>query len=175
MRLPRLGGFTTFMKKVFDIPAMGVLALGALLPTAGTYLYNTIASSTMVPSAITNAMSGTYARAGVMIGLSSGVAYLASRMNLVSNSTAVAAATLSTFLLVAGVVQSNFDIPGANLLPSVQGAHSMMGYRRNSGYLGYLGNVHSGYHSPMGEAHPEMLPAPVETQLFGSSPSFNVF
>ena len=30
MRLPRLGGFTTFMKKVLDIPAMGVLALGML-------------------------------------------------------------------------------------------------------------------------------------------------
>jgi hypothetical protein len=42
--------------------------------------------------------------------------------------------------------------------------HGMAGYR--GGYLGYLGNV---------EAPMEQLPAPVDTQLFGSSPSFNVF
>ena len=170
MRLPRLGGFTTFMKKVLDVPAMGVLALGALLPTAGTYLYNTIANSTMVPSSITNAMSGQYVQPVVLATASAGIAYLASRMGVVSNSTAVTAATLSTFFFVVKALQDS-GVTGSGLFPTVQGAHGMMGYRRNSGYLGYLGNVHS----PMGDAHPEMLPAPVETQLFGSSPSFNVF
>tara|TARA_B100000035_G_scaffold302133_1_gene299444 strand:+ start:647 stop:1144 length:498 start_codon:yes stop_codon:yes gene_type:complete len=165
MRLPRLGGFTTFMKKVLDVPAMGVVALGMLLPTAGNYLYNTVANSTMVPSSITNAMSGQYVQPVVLATASAGVAYLASRFGLVSTSTAVTAATLSTALFVVKALQDN-GVAGSGLFPTFQGAHSMMGYRRNSGYLGYLGNV---------EAAPEMLPAPVETQLFGSSPSFNVF
>lgn len=166
MKMPRLGGFTTFMKKVFDVPAMGVLALGALLPSAGSYLYNR--AMMMGPNSVTQYLGGQYTRPAVMIALSSGIAYMAARYNLVSTSTAVTAATLSTFLLVAGAVKGSGlldSIPYVrDSLPGVAGMHSMAGYR--GGYLGYLGNV---------EAAPEMLPAPVETQLFGSSPSFNVF
>ena len=164
-----MGGFTTFMKKVFDVPAMGVLALGALLPTAGSYLYTKIMGSTMIPQGIQNTLSGQYVRPAVMIALSSGVAYMASRYNLVSTSTAVTAATLSTFLLVAGAVKNAGlldQVPNVrDSLPGVAGMHGMAGYR--GGYLGYLGNVDVA----------EQLPAPVETQLFGagSGPSFNVF
>ena len=165
MRLPRLGGFTTFMKKVLDVPAMGVVALGMLLPTAGNYLYNTVANSAMVPTNIKNAMSGVYVQPVVLATASAGIAYLASRFGLVSTSTAVTAAGVSTLLFAVKALQ-DADVAGSGLFPTFQGAHSMMGYRRNSGYLGYLGNV---------EAAPEMLPAPVETQLFGSSPSFNIF
>lgn len=170
MKIPRLGGFTNFMKKVLDAPAMGVLALGALLPTAGNYLYNKIAGSKMLPGNITDGMANAYVRPAAMIALSSGVAYLAAKYSLISSQTAVAAATLSTFLLVAGAVKNSGMLDSfpvvRDSLPGVSGMHSMAGYR--GGYLGYLGNV---------DAPVEMLPAPVNDQLFGvgSAPSFNVF
>ena len=157
--------------------AMGVLALGAVLPAGATYLYNKVTASTMIPSSITSAMGGVYVKPAVLIGLSSGLAYMASRYGLINNQTAIAAATVSTFLYVAGALKnSNLldsvpmvrdTLPGIN---GIGGGH-LGGY--SGGYLGYLGDAHSGN---MGmELYGD---APAE-QLFGSSvgssPQVNIF
>lgn len=182
-----LKGFRTFMGKVFDIPAMGVLALGAVLPAAGTYLYNKVTMSSMVPSSVSNFMSGTYTKPAALIVASSGIAYLASRYGLVSSQTAVAAATLSTFLYVAGAVKNSGLLDSVpvvrDTLPSLNGIGGgyLGGYR--GGYLGYLGGAHDSAMNPMHGAHNGMMlygdadAGTDQAQLFGvgSAPKVNVF
>ena len=177
-----LKGFRTFMGKVFDIPAMGVLALGAVLPAAGTYLYNKVTMSSMVPSSVSNFMSGTYTKPAALIVASSGIAYLASRYGLVSSQTAVAAATLSTFLYVAGAVKNSGLLDSVpvvrDTLPSLNGIGGgyLGGYR--GGYLGYLGNVGEA-HNPghNGMLYGDAAAGTDQAQLFGvgSAPQVNVF
>ncbi len=180
-----LGGFKKFMGKILDPMAMGVLALGAVLPAAGTYLYNKITMSTMVPQGVSNFMSGTYTKPAVLIGLSSGLAYMASRYGLISNQTAVAAATLSTFLYVAGAVKNSGLLDSVpvvrDTLPSLNGIGGggyLGGY--SGGYLGYLGGAHNP--NGMGGEHAGMLYGDAaagtdQAQLFGvgSAPQVNVF
>jgi len=161
---------------------MGVLALGAVLPAGATYLYNKVTASTMIPSSITNAMGGTYVKPAVLIGLSSGLAYMASRYGLINNQTAVAAATLSTFLYVAGAVKnagllSRVPMVEASI-PSLNGMGGgyLGGY--SGGYPGYLGNAHSGMGMEHGMGMELYGDAPAE-QLFGTSvgagPQVNIF
>lgn len=165
------------MGKVLDPMAMGVLALGAVLPAGATYLYNKVTSSTMIPSSITNAMGGTYVKPAVLIGLSSGLAYMASRYGLINNQTAVAAATLSTFLYVAGAVKNAGLLSSVPLvaesIPSLNGMGGYLG-GYSGGYLGYLGNAHADTGMGM-ELYGD---APAE-QLFGTSvgagPQVNIF
>ena len=165
---------------------MGVLALGAVLPAAGTYLYNKITMSTMVPQGVSNFMSGTYTKPAVLIGLSSGLAYMASRYGLISNQTALAAATLSTFLYVAGAVKNSGLLDSVpvvrDTLPSLNGIGGgyLGGY--SGGYLGYLGGAHSNPMHSMGGEHAGMLYGDAaagtdQAQLFGvgSAPQVNVF
>ena len=157
--------------------AMGVLALGAVLPAGATYLYNKVTASTMIPSSITSAMGGTYVKPAVLIGLSSGLAYMASRYGLINNQTAVAAATLSTFLYVAGAVKNAgllSSVPVvAESIPSLNGMGGYLG-GYSGGYLGYLGNAHADTGMGM-ELYGD---APAE-QLFGTSvgagPQVNIF
>ena len=177
-----LSGFRKFMGKVFDIPAMGVLALGAVLPAAGTYLYNKVTMSSMVPSSVSNFMSGTYTKPAALIVASSGIAYLASRYGLVSSQTAVAAATLSTFLYVAGAVKNSGLLDSVpvvrDTLPSLNGIGGgyLGGYR--GGYLGYLGSAHDA-HNPghNGMLYGDAAAGTDQAQLFGvgSAPQVNVF
>ena len=165
------------MGKVLDPMAMGVLALGAVLPAGATYLYNKVTSSTMIPSSITSAMGGTYVKPAVLIGLSSGLAYMASRYGLINNQTAVAAATLSTFLYVAGAVKNAgllSSVPVvAESIPSLNGMGGYLG-GYSGGYLGYLGDAHADTGMGM-ELYGD---APAE-QLFGTSvgagPQVNIF
>ena len=164
--------------------AMGVLALGAVLPAAGTYLYNKVTTSSMVPSSVSNFMSGTYTKPAVLIGLSGGLAYMASRYGLVSSQTAVAAATLSTFLYVAGAVKNSGLLDSVpvvrDTLPSLNGIGGgyLGGYR--GGYLGYLGAGHEGMsHNPghNGMLYGDAAAGTDQAQLFGvgSAPQVNVF
>ena len=164
---------------------MGVLALGAVLPAAGTYLYNKVTMSSMVPSSVSNFMSGTYTKPAALIVASSGIAYLASRYGLVSSQTAVAAATLSTFLYVAGAVKNSGLLDSVpvvrDTLPSLNGIGGgyLGGYR--GGYLGYLGGAHDMgmAHNPghNGMLYGDAAAGTDQAQLFGvgSAPQVNVF
>ena len=171
-----LGGFGKFMGKVLDTGAMGVLAVGAVLPAVAGYALGKIEGLTMLPGGIRNVLANEYVRAGSLIGLSGLTAYALNKYGMLSMNAAVGATTLATFLYVMGAVKSSGLLssipvvgPVVEQFPSMNGYHSMAGYR--GGYLGYLGNAHG----DMGAT--EMLDAPVETQLFGvgSSPQYNVF
>ena len=175
-----LGGFKRFMGKVLDPMAMGVLALGAVLPAGATYLYNKVTASTMIPSSITSAMGGTYVKPAVLIGLSSGLAYMASRYGLINNQTAIAAATLSTFLYVAGAVKNAgllSSVPVvAESIPSLNGMGGghLGGY--SGGYLGYLGEAHNPGHNGM--LYGDAAAGTDQAQLFGNvgaAPKVNIF
>lgn len=175
-----LKGFKNFMGKILDPMAMGVLALGAVLPAAGTYLYNKITMSSMVPNSVSNFMSGTYTKPAVLIGLSSGLAYMASRYGLITSNTAVAAATLSTFLYVAGAVKNSGLLDSVpvvrDTLPSLNGiggGNYLGGY--SGGYLGYLGEVHNPGHNGM--LYGDADAGSDQAQLFGvgSAPQVNIF
>jgi len=155
---------------------MGVLAVGAVLPAVAGYTLSKIEGLSMLPVGLRNVLANTYVRTGSLIGLSGLTAYALNRYGMLSTTAAVGATTLATFLYAVGAVKNSGLLssipvigPVVEQFPSMNGYHSMAGYR--GGYLGYLGNAHG----DMGAT--EMLDAPVETQLFGvgSSPQYNVF
>ena len=125
-------------------------------------------------------MGGTYVKPAVLIGLSGGLAYMASRYGLVSGQTAVAAATLSTFLYVVGAVKNSGlldSIPVVrDTLPSLNGigGGQLGGY--SGGYLGYLGEAHNPGHNGM--LYGDASAGTDQAQLFGNvgaAPKVNIF
>ena len=163
------------MKRTLDVNAMGVLALGFALPSLGGMTYDYLAG---LAGGRLNMLENIYVKPVVLSTLSAGIIYLASRYGLVSNSTAVAAAGVSTFLYAASMVKSSgvlSSIPyvGDSLnsnIPSLMGigGSNFGGYQ--GGYLGYLGSEHA-------EMGPQMLDTPTDASLYGvgSSPQVNIF
>jgi len=106
---------------------------------------------------------------------------LASRYGLVSSQTAVAAATLSTFLYVAGAVKNSGLLDSVpvvrDTLPSLNGIGGgyLGGYR--GGYLGYLGNVETHNPGHNGMLYGDAAAGTDQAQLFGvgSAPQVNIF
>ena len=161
---------------------MGVLALGFALPTLGGMVYDKVAS--MAPASVVNAVGGTYTKPITLAVTSAGLIYLASKYTGISNSTALMAATVSTFLFAASAVKSSGlldKIPYvgtsvANNIPSLNGIGGgyLGGY--SGGYLGYLGEAHNPVHNGMlyGDADAGTDSA----QLFGNvgaAPKVNIF
>ena len=160
---------------------MAVIGLGFMLPTLGAMVYDKVAA--MAPQSVVSALSGTYTKPLVLAGTSAGLIYLASRYSgMVSNQTAVMAATVSTFLFAASALKnsgmlSNLPYIGTALeanIPSFSGigGGNFGGYQ--GGYLGYLGNDMGGEHTLYGDASA----GTDQAQLFGnvgSSPQVNIF
>jgi hypothetical protein len=170
------------MGKVLDVPMMGVIGLGAILPFLGAAVYDKVAGA--MPSQVELALSGNYVKPAVLATTSLGIIYLASKYsNMISTQTAVMAGTISTAIFVGAALKR------ANVLEKIPivgnylnqfsagdalGSSYMGGY--SGGYLGYLGNEHSGMGMDQGNLYGD-APA-METQLFGnvgSSPQVNIF
>ena len=181
MKMPKLGGFTTFVKKHLDMSALGVVLAGLALPSLALMVSNRLELTSrfsQVP-VIGTILGNDLGQVALGITVSSALAYAAVNFAGVNEKTAIAANMTAIGVLTAGALVSRF--PTLNeYFKSVNPISGMHGYRGRlngyrGGYLGYLGNAHGGMHS-MGEA-PEMLPAPQDAQLFGvgSAPRVNIF
>lgn len=175
MKMPRLGGFTAFVKKHMDMSALGVVLAGLALPSVALMaadkvdLRGKLRGVPLIGSYLDTEI-GNFALAALT---TSTLAYAAVNFAGVNEKTAVAANMTALGVLTAGILVSRVPalttyFKSVNPIQGYRG--SIAGYR--GGYLGYLGSVHDG----MGEA-PEMLPAPQDAQLFGvgSAPRVNVF
>lgn len=175
MKMPKLGGFTAFVKKHMDMSALGVVLAGLALPSLAVMVadrVNLTRQLNKIP-VVGQYVSTDLGQLAMGIGVSSALAYAAVNFAGVRESTAIAANMTAIGVLTAGVLVSR--VPA--LTTYFQSVSPINGYRGSiagyrGGYLGYLGSMHEG----MGEA-PEMLPAPQDAQLFGvgSAPRVNVF
>lgn len=178
MKMPKLGGFTAFVKKHMDVSALGVVLAGLALPSLAVMVADRVNLTRQLNKlpVVGPYVSTEIGQLAMGIGVSSALAYAAVNFAGVRESTAIAANMTAIGVLTAGVLVSR--VPA--LTQYFQSVSPINGYRGSiagyrGGYLGYLGNAHGGMHS-MGEA-PEMLPAPQDAQLFGvgSAPRVNVF
>jgi hypothetical protein len=175
MRMPKLGGFTAFVKKHMDMSALGVVLAGLALPSVALMVADRVNLTRQLAKVplVGNYISTEIGQLGLGILTTSALAYAAVNFAGVNEKTAVAANMTAIGVLTAGVIVSR--VPA--LTQYFQSVSPIQGYRGSiagyrGGYLGYLGSVHEG----MGEA-PEMLPSPQDAQLFGvgSAPRVNVF
>lgn len=179
MKMPKLGGFTAFVKKHMDMSALGVVLAGLALPSLAVMVADKIditrrLENSRIPGS--NLIATDLGQVALGITVSSALAYAAVNFAGVNEKTAIAANLTAIGVFTAGVLVSR--VPA--LTQYFQSVSPINGYRGSiagyrGGYLGYLGNAHGGMHS-MGEA-PEMLPAPQDAQLFGvgSAPRVNIF
>jgi len=158
---------------------MAGLAAGFALPVLGGMVYDKVMS--MVPGVPNVLMSGP-AKTVALAATSAGLIYAASRYSsMISTNFALTAATVSTFLFVGSAIKQSGvlnNVPYVSsmldLVPaSLSGSSGYLG-GYSGGYLGYLGNEHSGMgmDSLYGDAPAE------QAQLFGnvgSSPQVNIF
>lgn len=170
--MPKLGGFTKYVKKHLDTGAIAMVLGGLALPTIAQNVYQRLNLGTYlarVPVVGGTVLSNPFGQAALGVVTSAALTYGLASAGVMKESTALGMNMIALGVFAATAIARQFPTVG-NYLPynaSIDGMHSMAGYN-GGGYLGYLGNV---------EAAPEMLPAPVEDQLFGvgSAPSFNVF
>jgi len=166
-----------FMKKVLDYPTLGVIALGFMAPSIGGMVYDKIASMPSMSWAVSS-FGGTYTKPISLAVLTGGLIYGASSMGLISNNTSVMAAGVATTMIAMSMLKdadvlSSIPIIGTSLQANIPSFNGIGGGRfggYSGGYLGYLGDEHP----TMGN---EMLPQPVDAQLYGmgSSPQVNIF
>ena len=178
MKMPKLGGFTAFVKKHMDMSALGVVLAGLALPSLAVMVADRVNLTRQLAKVpvVGQYISTEIGQLAMGIGVSSALAYAAVNFANVRESTAIAANMTAIGVLTAGVLVSR--VPAlTQYFQSVNPVMGMHGYRGRlngyrGGYLGYLGNAHEG----MGEAA-EMLPAPQDAQLFGvgSAPRVNIF
>jgi hypothetical protein len=168
MKVPALGGFTKYVKKHLDTSAIAMVLGGLALPTIAQNVFrelNKRINFSSVPL-MDSVLMNPFGQAAIGVAVSAALTYGLASAGVMKESTALGMNMIALGVFAATAIARQFPTAG-NYLPynaSIDGMHSMAGYR--GGYLGYLGNV---------DAPMEQLPAPVETQLFGSSPSFNVF
>jgi len=171
MKMPRFGGFGKYVRKHLDTSAIGMVLAGLALPTLAVTAYQKLNLSSFlarVPVIGDTVLANPFGQAALGVLVSAGLTYTASSMGLVSESTALGANMIALGVFTATALARTSSM-AAQYLPyntSIDGMHSMAGYR--GGYLGYLGEA---------SAPAEMLPAPVEDQLFGvgSAPKYNIF
>ena len=174
MKMPKLGGFTGFVKKHMDMSALGVVLAGLALPSLAVMVadrVNLTSQLARVPL-VGNYISTEIGQLGLGVLTTSALAYAAVNFAGVNEKTAIAANMTAIGVLTAGVLVSR--VPA--LTTYFQSVSPINGYRGSiagyrGGYLGYLGNAHEG----MGEM--EMLAEPQSEQLFGmgSAPRGNIF
>jgi hypothetical protein len=176
MKMPKLGGFTGFVKKHMDMSALGIVLAGLALPSLTVLLANRVGLTTRFANVpvVSTLLQNDLGQVALGVGLSSAIAYAAVQFAGVNEKTAIAANMTAIGVFTAGALVSK--IPQLNEAFKAVNPFSLDGYRGNiagyrGGYLGYLGNAHEG----MGEA--EMLPAPQGEQLFGmgAAPRVNIF
>lgn len=174
MKMPKLGGFTGFVKKHMDLSALGVILAGLALPSVALMVADRVNLTNQLARVplVGNYISTEIGQLGLGVLTTSALAYAAVNFAGVNEKTAIAANMTAIGVLTAGVLVSR--VPAlTQYFQNINGMHgyrgSIAGYR--GGYLGYLGNAHEG----MGEA--ELLPAPQGEQLFGmgAAPRVNVF
>lgn len=171
MKMPRFGGFGKYVRKHLDTSAIGMVLAGLALPTLAVTAYQKLNLSdylARVPVIGDTVLANPFGQAALGVLVSAGLTYTASSMGLVSESTALGANMIALGVFTATALARVSDT-AAKYLPyntTISGMHGLAGYR--GGYLGYLGEA---------SAPAEMLPAPVEDQLFGvgSAPSYNIF
>ena len=154
---------------------MAGLAAGFALPVLGGMVYDAVMSK--VPGVPSVLQSG-YVKTAALAVTSAGLIYAASRYSsMVSTNFALTAATVSTFLFVGSAIKQSgvlSNVPYVNNMLELVPASL-------SGSSGYLGGYSGGYLGYLGDEHPtmgnEMLPQPVDAQLYGmgSSPQVNIF
>ena len=173
MKMPKLGGFTGFVKKHMDLSALGVILAGLALPSVALMVADRVnITQRLLDSRIpgSNLIATDLGQLGLGVLTTSALAYAAVNFAGVNEKTAIAANMTAIGVLTAGVLVSR--VPAlTQYFQNINGMHvnGMHGYR--GGYLGYLGNAHEG----MGEM--EMLAEPQSEQLFGLSaaPRVNIF
>ena len=172
MKMPKLGGFTGFVKKHMDVSALGVILAGLALPSVALMVADRVNLTRQLEKVplVGNYISTEIGQLGLGVLTTSALAYAAVNFAGVNEKTAIAANMTAIGVLTAGVLVSR--VPAlTQYFQNINGMHvnGMHGYR--GGYLGYLGNAHEG----MGEM--EMLAEPQSEQLFGLSaaPRVNIF
>jgi len=171
LRMPKLGGFGKYVRKHLDLSAILGVVGGLALPTLAVAAYQKLNLGSYlarVPVIGDTLLMNPYGQAALGVLVSAGITYGAASMGLMSESAALSANMIALGVFAATALARTSDM-AAKYLPynvTLDGMHSMAGYR--GGYLGYLGEA---------TMDAEMLPAPVEDQLFGvgSAPKFNVF
>jgi hypothetical protein len=177
MKMPKMGGFTKFLKAHLDTSAIGVVLAGLALP-AVTFMVadrlNLTRKLNNLP-VVGTALANPFGQAALGIGAMALLNYGLVSAGVMKENTAVAAGTVAIGLFAAQALVRQFPGKTAEIFPFADRVSApISGYR--GGYLGYLGNAHMGmHHGNMGEM--EMLPAPQNEQLFGmgSAPKVNVF
>jgi hypothetical protein len=174
MKMPKLGGFTGFVKKHMDLSALGVILAGLALPSVALMVADRVNLTNQLARVplVGNYISTEIGQLGIGVLTTSALAYAAVNFAGVNEKTAIAANMTAIGVLTAGVLVSR--VPAlTQYFQNINGMHgyrgSIAGYR--GGYLGYLGNAHEG----MGEM--EMLAEPQSDQLFGmgAAPRVNIF
>ena len=174
MKMPKLGGFTGFVKKHMDLSALGVILAGLALPSVALMVSNRLELTSRFSNVpvIGNILGNDLGQVALGVGVSAALAYAAVNFAGVNEKTAIAANMTAIGVLTAGALVSRFPqlntyFKSVNPLNGYSG--NIAGYR--GGYLGYLGNAHEG----MGEM--EMLAEPQSDQLFGmgAAPRVNIF
>ena len=173
--MPKMGGFTKFLKAHLDTSAIGVVLAGLALPAVTFMVADRLNLSSNLSNlpVVGTALANPFGQAALGIGAMAVLNYALVSTGVMKEKTAVAAGTVAIGLFAAQALVRQFPGKAAELFPFANSVSApLSGYR--GGYLGYLGNAHGGMHS-MGEM--EMLPAPQNEQLFGmgSAPKVNVF
>ena len=173
MGMGRAGkGFMGFVKKHLDAGVLGTIAFGFALPTMASYIWSQAGSRLQEMPLVGTVLANPVGRAGVGTLLTAGIVYGAMKANVINGQTALLANSVALTMFAIGALKTYTSNSVVQALPgaSLNGFSGYLGGYRG-GYLGYLGSEHAG----MGEA--EMLPAPVNDQLFGmgSAPQVNVF
>lgn len=174
MKMPKLGGFTGFVKKHMDMSALGVVLAGLALPSVALMVADRVNLTNQLARVplVGNYISTEIGQLGLGVLTTSALAYAAVNFAGVNEKIAIAANMTAIGVLTAGVLVSR--VP--QLTAYFQSVSPINGYRGSiagyrGGYLGYLGNAHEG----MGEM--EMLAEPQSEQLFGmgAAPRVNIF
>ena len=170
------------MGKVLDIPAMGVIGLGALLPFFGAAVYDKVAG--FMPTSVTTMLEKVYVKPAILATTSLGLIYAASKYSsMISTQTAIAAGTLSTAIFVGAALKkagylAKIPLVGDYLDGFSAGGNLAGGYigGYSGGYLGYLGEAHNPGHNGM--LYGDASAGTDQAQLFGNvgaAPKVNIF
>ena len=170
-----LKGFKSFVKDHLAGRALGITALGLVLPSLGIYAATRLNLGSMVSRVpvLNTVMGNPYGRAALGATVTAGISYLAMGAGLLGRNEAIMANSIALVLFGLNAMRNAGHLPAmiTDAVPSSSSAESglqMFGYGGSymngyGGYLGYLGNA-TEEDEPVGE-------------LFGynSAPQVNVF
>ena len=169
-----LKGFKSFVKDHLAGRALGITAIGLVLPSLGMYAAAKLNIGSMVSRVpvLNTVMGNAYGRAALGATVTAGISYLAYGAGLLGRNEAIMANSIALVLFGLNAMRNAGHLPAmvTNAVPtsSAAAAGDFFGYGGSymngyGGYLGYLGDAHE-EDEPVGE-------------LFGynSAPQVNVF